>query len=188
MQRVEAVVVRARECRKHSLRRFSVFASVIAIAGGAMALSACAGAPTTLGPTPTASRGVLFGSDYSSGTCPSSSSASKALRKTVSLKSSKLVGYEFYCKYSGSAVAEINYTYNHNRSASDLKSSLAEAAGTDKLHRVPDTQDVAYEWASAREILVAGVAHGYTISVTSSGASVVGVDELERIAIQAWSN
>ena len=173
-----------------SSRALRIFVSGIVLCSVFVSIAGCTPGGSSAQPTPTASRGVPFGSDYSSGRCPSSKVATKALGASVTLKSSKLKGYEFDCNYTGPGAVTvlIAYQYNHSISAHTFLHDLEQVAELSNIHRVPNVGTVAYEQANLQGgISVVAIAHGYTIALLANGASTQGDDKLERIAVNAWS-
>ena len=174
-----------------SSRTLRIVVSGIVLCGAFVSIAGCTSSGGSTQPTPTASRGVPFGSDYSAGKCPSSRVASKALGASVTLKSSKLKGYEFDCNYTGPGAVTvlIAYQYNHSLSAHAFLHDLEQFTELADIHRVPNVGTVAYEQANpSGGISVVAIAHGYTIALLANGTPIQGDDSLERIAVNAWSH
>jgi hypothetical protein len=165
-------------------------ASAIVLCSAPLFVAGCTSTGVSGQPTPSASRGVPFGSDYSSGKCPSSMVASKALGVAVKLESSKLKGYEFDCGYSGPGAVTVVIAYQHNNSISarTFLHDLEQFTELPDIHRVQHVGTVAYEEANeSGGISVVAIAHSYTIALLANGVPIQGDDNLERIAVNAWS-
>jgi hypothetical protein len=168
-----------------------ILASAIVLCGASVSVAGCTSDGISAKPTPTASRGVPFGSDYSSARCPSAKVASKALGTAVTLMSAKLKGYEFDCNYAGQGGVSVlvGYNYNDSLSAGTFLHDLEKFTELANIHRVPNVGTVAYEQANpSGAISVLAIAHNYTIALLANGASTQGDDKLERIAVNAWSH
>jgi hypothetical protein len=133
---------------------------------------------------------VLFGTDYSSGRCPSAAATSKALGTPMSLKSSRLNGYEFDCNYANGsdATAQVSYLYDGQGSLQGMVHELDGLVGKSNLTYIPNLGSAAWVVRGAHGgISVLARAHGYGVSVVSNVANVAGETKLERIAVDDWS-
>jgi hypothetical protein len=164
--------------------------SVLAIGVSISVLTGCTSSTHRAASTPTASAGVPLGSDYASGNCPSSSVVSSALSKSVSKQSSKSTGNEFDCDYRADGITvKVTYEYNDNITGVNFQRSLAQIFGKNSLHSVSNIRAVAWEWVVKNgDVFVAGIAHGFTVTVSSNSASAAVSERLERIAVNQWAH
>jgi hypothetical protein len=172
------------------LRWRGIVALAVAV-GMALSLGACTAYGWGAQPTPTASRGVPFGTDYSSGRCPSSSATSKALGVDIDLKSAKLHGYEFDCSYSNGSgeTAEVSYNSSAHASVRGVEHQLDGLFGKSNLTYIPNLGSGTWIVKSASgAISVLALAHGYSISVVTNGGTASGEARLERIAVDDWTH